>query len=160
MDKRMEQEFEQLHATIEMIRDRMRSQAYLLAQQSATREEMTGLGADFFNKAVLTRAGDSVVETMGAAAHAALVNEREPTRPGHTHTCEHCGSRSILHVTGKTSDRCCVTYGKHRSDGYVPEDISIGGGDYLEFSLCMQCGRVQHFEPKTPSQIHKSLRDA
>jgi len=84
----------------------------------------------------------------------------EPVKAGHSTTCEVCGSRSILNVTGKTSDLCCVTYGKHRTDSYVPEDINIGGGDYIEFSLCMQCGRVQHFEPKTPSQIHKAMRAA
>lgn len=28
-------------------------------------------------------------------------------------------------------------------DGYVPDDLGIGGGDYVEFDLCLDCGQVQ-----------------
>jgi hypothetical protein len=29
------------------------------------------------------------------------------------------------------------------NDGYVPDDLGIGGGDYVEFDMCLTCGQVQ-----------------
>jgi hypothetical protein len=28
-------------------------------------------------------------------------------------------------------------------DGYVPSKMGIGGGDYMEFSYCLDCGQIQ-----------------
>lgn len=28
-------------------------------------------------------------------------------------------------------------------DGYVPDGLGIGGGDYLNFSFCLDCGQMQ-----------------
>lgn len=56
-----------------------------------------------------------------------------------------CGSKRIVDVVGKTSDLCNVRFtqtGKEK-DGYVPDDMNIGGGDYLDFSLCLNCGQIQ-----------------
>jgi hypothetical protein len=50
----------------------------------------------------------------------------------------------IAHVSGKTSDLCFVGYPNGQEhDGYVPEDIGIGGGDYIEFYYCLDCGKIQ-----------------
>jgi hypothetical protein len=38
---------------------------------------------------------------------------------------------------------CSASYGDVRGDGYVPSGLNIGGGDYLEFKMCLDCGRVQ-----------------
>jgi hypothetical protein len=57
-----------------------------------------------------------------------------------------CGSKRIASVNGKTSDCCCVHYKNADSDGYVPGDIGIGGGDYIEFDYCLDCGRIQSKE--------------
>jgi len=27
--------------------------------------------------------------------------------------------------------------------GYVPHDFNIGGGDYIDFRYCLDCGRIQ-----------------
>ena len=55
------------------------------------------------------------------------------------HTCSR-----IISVCGKTSDLCHVTFPDgSEEDGYVPEDIGIGGGDYIKFSYCADCGKVQ-----------------
>jgi hypothetical protein len=57
--------------------------------------------------------------------------------------CNSCSSDRILTVSGKCSDLCFVTFGELEHDGYVPDNLGIGGGDYLEFNLCMDCGKVQ-----------------
>ena len=47
-----------------------------------------------------------------------------------------CGSnRTLLSVSGKTSDMCSASYGDFESEGYVPSGLNIGGGDYLEFKM-------------------------
>jgi len=58
-------------------------------------------------------------------------------------TCA-CGSERIAAVSGKTSDMCDVRVdGKIINDGYVPGGMNIGGGDYLHFEYCLDCGRIQ-----------------
>jgi len=57
--------------------------------------------------------------------------------------CNSCGSIRILEVSGKVSDACFITFANEEHDGYVPYNLRIGGGDYLEFNLCMECGKVQ-----------------
>ena len=34
-------------------------------------------------------------------------------------------------------------------EGYVPENLNIGGGDYIEFTYCLQCGKIQGDFPIT-----------
>lgn len=57
--------------------------------------------------------------------------------------CQRCGSERIATVSGKTSDLCYVSVGEAEHDDYVPHDMNIGGGDYLEFDLCLDCGQLQ-----------------
>ena len=62
--------------------------------------------------------------------------------------CKNCKSKRILSVNAKCSDLCWVRYpsGKEE-DGYVPDIPNIstpeGGGDYVEFDLCLDCGQIQ-----------------
>lgn len=58
--------------------------------------------------------------------------------------CKNCGSERILAVSGKCSDLCSVQElnGTEETDGYVPHDLNIGGGDYLEFGVCLECGQL------------------
>ena len=57
-------------------------------------------------------------------------------------TCK-CGSKRIAEVNGKTSDMCFVSVGNVDDRDYVPRDMNIGGGDYLDFSYCLDCGQMQ-----------------
>jgi len=61
--------------------------------------------------------------------------------------CIRCGSGRILGVGGKCSDCCDVSYEGQSHDGYVPSGLNIGGGDYIEFKLCLECGQVQDTFP-------------
>jgi hypothetical protein len=43
--------------------------------------------------------------------------------------------------------------GNNDHDGYVPNDLGIGGGDYIQFSYCMDCGKIQGSFPLPPSKL-------
>ena len=60
--------------------------------------------------------------------------------------CSTCDSEKIVEISAKTSDRfsmSCIAEGLGDYDGYVPDGIGIGGGDYVEFSYCLDCGQIQ-----------------
>ena len=57
--------------------------------------------------------------------------------------CTRCGSERLMSVTAKCSDMCGVTLDNHDLDGYVPHGLNIGGGDYIEFQVCVVCGQMQ-----------------
>lgn len=58
-----------------------------------------------------------------------------------------CGSDRIVRVTGKCSDCFCADYGEMSHQGYIPHDLNIGAGDYIEFSFCADCGKIQNEFP-------------
>jgi hypothetical protein len=49
----------------------------------------------------------------------------------------------VIGVSGKTSDLFHSVYKKEEITDYVPRDMGIGGGDYMEFSYCLECGKIQ-----------------
>lgn len=62
--------------------------------------------------------------------------------------CKRCGKDEIIKVNAKCSDLCFVQYKEHEKDGYVPEGLGIGGGDYIKIEICIACGQVQDTFPK------------
>jgi hypothetical protein len=67
--------------------------------------------------------------------------------------CDKCESGRIAQIGAKCSDCCGVTLNKVNYDGYVPKDLGVGGGDYIEFNLCLDCGKVQGRFPLPPTKI-------
>ena len=66
-------------------------------------------------------------------------------------SCNNCGSERILSVSGKCSDMFGMSGCGIEKDGYVPSGICIGGGDYMSFAYCLECGMIQDdFPVKTP----------
>lgn len=59
--------------------------------------------------------------------------------------CQRCGKNTIMTVVGKCSDMYC---GDYPDNGYVPSGLGIGGGDYIDFKLCLSCGQIQGEWPK------------
>ena len=72
-------------------------------------------------------------------------------------TCK-CGSERIASITAKCSD-LCFTYlpGRKEIEGYVVDEIGIGGGDYVEFDYCLDCGQMQGTFPITEETIDEVL---
>jgi hypothetical protein len=64
--------------------------------------------------------------------------------------CIRCGEDKILDISGKTSD--CFSFalpdGSNSGSTYVPGEIGIGRGDYVEFKYCLNCGQIQDKFPK------------
>ncbi len=75
-------------------------------------------------------------------------------------SCQRCQSQRINSVTAKCSDLCGGNVKGRDYEGYVPADLGIGGGDYVEFSYCMDCGQMQNNFPLPQSTIEKDLEDS
>lgn len=62
-----------------------------------------------------------------------------------------CDDRKIVSIFGKCSDMFNLQCSEEEVDynGYVPKDIGIGRGDDIEFSYCLNCGKIQDDFPKT-----------
>lgn len=73
--------------------------------------------------------------------------------------CKNCQSKRIAVVTGKCDDRCSVTVNDTALEGYVPEDLAIGGGDYITIKFCMNCGQMQNNFPLAISELEKEACD-
>lgn len=68
--------------------------------------------------------------------------------------CQKCNSTRIAEIGGKVSDMCFISLPNNKEhDGYVPDDMGIGCGDYLGFSLCLDCGQVQGNWPLPLSKL-------
>jgi len=58
--------------------------------------------------------------------------------------CDTCGSDRVCSLSGKCSDMFGLTLGDLEIDNdYVPDDFGIGGGDYIRFDHCLDCGKIQ-----------------
>lgn len=69
--------------------------------------------------------------------------------------CQRCSSDRIAEVNAKCSDCCGVSIAKYNDGGYVPDDMGIGGGDYVEFRWCMECGQIQGTWPLDKCKAEK-----
>lgn len=58
-------------------------------------------------------------------------------------TCNNCKSNKIIDVSAKCNDMCSINYDILETDGYVPFGLNIGGGDYIDFEYCGNCGMIQ-----------------
>lgn len=63
----------------------------------------------------------------------------------------------ILTISGKCSDMFSANYsdddGCVEYDGYVPRNLGIGGGDYIELNIDMETGLILNWKPKTKQQV-------
>lgn len=64
--------------------------------------------------------------------------------------CQYCGSRKsrLAFVDAKCSDKCHFELYEGdkktiESIGYPPDGYNIGDGDYVKFTFCIDCGRIQ-----------------
>ena len=54
-----------------------------------------------------------------------------------------CASDRIFSISAKSSDLNFCQFRNKESDGYSPLVKNICGGDYVEFSACLECGKIQ-----------------
>ena len=70
-----------------------------------------------------------------------------------------CGSERILTVSGKVSDMCDVQTPGLMHCGYVPSGLNIGSGDYLEFNVCLDCGKLAGTFPITEEAVNEAFSE-
>ena len=73
--------------------------------------------------------------------------------------CQKCSSERVANISGKTSDMCYVCIKEIESNGYVPCDMNIGGGDYIEFHFCLECGQIQGQWPLPKTELEEPPED-
>jgi hypothetical protein len=66
-----------------------------------------------------------------------------------------CGSERIANVSGKCSDLCFCSIDDKEHQGYVPGDMGVGGGDYIELTYCLDCGKIQGDFPLAKTKLEK-----
>ena len=59
--------------------------------------------------------------------------------------CERCKSEIVTTVGGKCSDMFWSRdeWDGDEIEGYVPSRLGIGSGDYIQFTFCHTCGKIQ-----------------
>lgn len=77
-----------------------------------------------------------------------------------TSKCQKCNSFRLASVDGKPSDLCSVSLFDEDNYGNVPTDMNIGGGDYLSFELCLDCGQIQGNWPVPITLLETTLPHA
>jgi hypothetical protein len=70
-------------------------------------------------------------------------------------SCQRCSSHRVADLGAKCSDLCDYTLGSKEHDGYVPNDVGIGGDDYVDFAYCLDCGQIQGIFPLPISDFEK-----
>jgi hypothetical protein len=73
--------------------------------------------------------------------------------------CKKCNSERILQAGGKCSDMFSAVIGNNEYSGYVPSDLGIGGGDYVEINVCLDCGQLQGKFPRPQTEMEKDSTD-
>lgn len=54
-----------------------------------------------------------------------------------------CDNKQVIGIMAKCSDQCYLAFPDGTdADGYVPENMNIGGGDYIRIHFCMNCGQM------------------
>lgn len=69
--------------------------------------------------------------------------------------CQRCESTRIVSLCSKASDLHDVRVNGFEHDGYLPDDLGIGGGDYVEMDYCMNCGQIQGQWPLPTSNLER-----
>ena len=74
--------------------------------------------------------------------------------------CQQCGSYRLANVSGKCCDSCFYKYDETVLEYYVPSEMGIGGGDYIEFKYCLECGQIQdNCFPISEAAAREALED-
>lgn len=70
--------------------------------------------------------------------------------------CQRCGgTKKMYQINAKCSDMYSqINLATDKDyDGYVPE--WIGGGDYVEFTVCRHCGQIQGEWPELDKKMNQ-----
>ena len=71
----------------------------------------------------------------------------------------------ILSISAKCSDLCFTNYtdnngNETETDGYVPYDIGIGGGDYVDLEIDMKTGQILNWKSVSDARVIKAQKES
>lgn len=75
--------------------------------------------------------------------------------------CQRCKSTRMATLGAKCSDRCdSAVHGHwHCDSDYVPGDLGVGAGDYVELDWCLDCGQIRGEWP-LPKSIMEDMSES
>jgi hypothetical protein len=73
-----------------------------------------------------------------------------------------CNHTRVLTLNAKADDRqnFSVPHLDLEHDGYAPHITGLCGGDYIELTVCFDCGHVVGFEPMDDEEIAAVFEEA
>lgn len=71
-----------------------------------------------------------------------------------------CKSDRLVSINAKCNDLFDAEHNDNNYSGYVPGDLGIGSGDYVEFEYCLECGHIQGDFPMQPAKIESSIDES
>lgn len=74
-------------------------------------------------------------------------------------SCQRCNSKRVASFSAKCSDRGWASIGGVEKDGYLPSDMGVGGGDYLEIDVCLECGQLQGTWPLPECEMERKKEE-
>lgn len=74
---------------------------------------------------------------------------------GNAGPCQRCKSSRVVSASAKCSDLFHAAHGDREHNGYVPDDLGVGGGDYLEINWCLDCGQLQGEWPLPTTELER-----
>ena len=69
--------------------------------------------------------------------------------------CQKCESDRIASFSAKCRDLSSTRIGDVEEDGYLPYDMGVGGGDYLDIEVCLDCGQLQGAWPLPETKLER-----
>jgi hypothetical protein len=76
-----------------------------------------------------------------------------------TVSCQRCKSHRVASASSHGSDMQSFSIGSASHDGYLPDDVGIGGDDDLEIEYCLDCGQLQGEWPLPLSAIERGEKE-
>ncbi len=73
-----------------------------------------------------------------------------------------CKHERIIKIGAKAND-CQFAYVPHldlRHDGYALDIDNVCGGDYINLSICLDCGHVIGFTPLTDEEVKEVFTES
>lgn len=66
-----------------------------------------------------------------------------------------------IRINGKVSDMCGIIFMEDgmyiEHDGYVPDNLGFGGGDYINLVIDNETGRIEGWKPLSWKQIKEAV---
>ena len=61
----------------------------------------------------------------------------------------------IIKIIAKCSDLCHIYFNNKEYDGFVPRNLGIGGGDYINLQIDTNNGQIQDWKPLSDEEVEE-----